>query len=241
MKSKTVSRDDVLTKEDFRTITDEFMTKFTELYEKKGQAPVAATSGTQTDAGVSGIASDEMSEFDEQTAPVYGDPYAAYQEEQTPMGYTGYGPAPMDNTQILQQQQNELQAKIIEMLETNKKTDFEAEEKLRLAKLENQRMAQEYETRLKELESSFKRRDEEMKKQAYLDKLKSDIKLKKAETSYKKKEEEYKVIDAEKFRKIEFVIATFIGAIFINPMRVVSECVVEEKIKFIFQMLFLLR
>lgn len=202
VKAKTVSRDDVLTKEDFRTITDEFMTKFTELYEKKGQAPAAA--GTQTGVG-GGVTADEMSEFDEQTsAPTYGDPYAAYHEEQTPMGYTGYGPAPMDNTQILQQQQNELQAKIIEMLETNKKTDFEAEEKLRLAKLENQRMAQEYEARLKELESSFKRRDEEMKKQAYLDKLKSDIKLKKAETSYKKKEEEYREMASASSEKFKF-------------------------------------
>ena len=203
VKSKTVSRDDVLTKEDFRTITDEFMTKFTELYEKKGQAPEPAPVG-QTGAGIDGMTDDEIGEYTDPTTPVYGDPYTTYQQEQTPTGYTGYGPVPMDNTQMLQQQQNELQAKIIEMLETNKKTDFEAEEKLRLAKLENQRMAQEYETRLKELESSFKRRDEEMKKQAYLDKLKSDIKLKKAETSYKKKEEEYKEMASVSSEKVKF-------------------------------------
>ena len=208
---KTVSRDDILTKEDFRTITDEFMTKFTEMYQKgpngaqQGQsfgAP-AETSGE----GVPPIdADDEMSGFDEQSIPVYGDPYAAYGQEQTPVGYTGYGPAPVDNTQMLQQQQNELQAKIIEMLETNKKSDFEAEEKLRLAKLENQRMAQEYETRLKDLESSFRRRDEEMKKQAYLDKLKSDIKLKKAETSYKKREEEFRELASVSSEKVKFGI-----------------------------------
>lgn len=204
VKTKTVTRDDVLTKEDFRTITDEFMTKFTELYEKKGQAqePVTGTVAP-TEPPIDGVTADEMDGFVDPNA-VYTDPYTTYQQEQTPTGYTGYGPVPMDNTQILQQQQNELQAKIIEMLETNKKTDFEAEEKLRLAKLENQRMAQEYETRLKELESSFKRRDEEMKKQAYLDKLKSDIKLKKAETSYKKKEEEYKELASASSEKVKF-------------------------------------
>ena len=202
VKTKTVTRDDVLTKEDFRTITDEFMTKFTELYEKRGQEPVTGT-GAPTEPPIDGATADEMDGFVDPNA-VYTDPYTTYQQEQTPTGYTGYGPVPMDNTQILQQQQNELQAKIIEMLETNKKTDFEAEEKLRLAKLENQRMAQEYETRLKELESSFKRRDEEMKKQAYLDKLKSDIKLKKAETSYKKKEEEYKELASASSEKVKF-------------------------------------
>lgn len=202
VKTKTVTRDDVLTKEDFRTITDEFMTKFTELYEKRGQEPVTGT-GAPKEPPIDGVTADEIDGFVDPNA-VYTDPYTTYQQEQTPTGYTGYGPVPMDNTQILQQQQNELQAKIIEMLETNKKTDFEAEEKLRLAKLENQRMAQEYETRLKELESSFKRRDEEMKKQAYLDKLKSDIKLKKAETSYKKKEEEYRELASASSEKVKF-------------------------------------
>ena len=208
---KTVSRDDILTKEDFRTITDEFMTKFTEMYQKgPNGAQQGQSFGAPAETAGEGVppldTDDEMTGFDGQSVPVYGDPYEAYGQEQTPVGYTGYGPAPIDNTQMLQQQQNELQAKIIEMLETNKKSDFEAEEKLRLAKLENQRMAQEYETRLKDLESSFRRRDEEMKKQAYLDKLKSDIKLKKAETSYKKKEEEFRELANVSSEKAKFGI-----------------------------------
>ena len=205
---KEISRDDVLTKEDFRTITDEFMTKFTEMYQKGPAGAAQATTAAPAGEGVAPVdAGDDVEGFvDEQSLPVYGDPYAAYGQEQTPVGYTGYGPAPIDNTQLLQQQQNELQAKIIEMLETNKKTDFEAEEKLRLAKLENQRMAQEYESRLKELESSFRKRDEEMKKQAYLDKLKSDIKLKKAETNYKKKEEEFRELASASSERVKFGI-----------------------------------
>ncbi len=139
---------------------------------------------------------DEQSEIVAQQNPspvVIVEPYVS--------GVQGYTQQPQDN-QLLQQQQ-ELQSKILEMIEANKKADAEAEEKLRQAELEKQRVAEEYEARLKELEESFKKRDEEYKKQVYLDKLKSDIKLKKAQTDFKKKEEEIKEIGKVSSEKIK--------------------------------------
>ncbi len=192
---KTISREDILTKEDFRTITDEFMSKFTELYGKSGGEKTAL--GSQAEKAKAGGV--EINK-NEDNLPLVDDEIDAYAPEQMQQFGTY---APIDS-QYLQMQQNELQAKIIEMLDRNNKSDFEAEERLRMAKLETQRVAEEYESRLKELESSFRKRDEELQKQAYLDKLKSDIKLKKAETNFKKKEEEYREMANESSEKAKF-------------------------------------
>jgi len=193
---KTISREDILTKEDFRTITDEFMSKFTELYGKSVSGKAAVEPQTAKDK-VGGV---EINKNEDLVPTVAGDELDTYAPEQMQQFGTY---APMDS-QYLQMQQNELQAKIIEMLDRNNKSDFEAEERLRMAKLETQRVTEEYESRLKELESSFRKRDEELQKQAYLDKLKSDIKLKKAETNFKKKEEEYREMANESSEKAKF-------------------------------------
>lgn len=199
---KKVGRDDILTKDDLRAMTDELVDKFTEMY-KKGEGSEETTVKTTIDEEPI----DELGVVDEQEPmpePYIDDPTNPYgvgeqppfmpaqgQPDVYPYGMQGM----QQSNQLIQQQQAELQAKILEMIEANRKSDAEAEEKLRQAELEKQKVAEQYEARLKELEESFKKRDEELKKQAYLDKLKSDIKLKKAETNFRRKEEELKEIE----------------------------------------------
>jgi len=178
-----INRDDILTKEDFKTITDEFMAKFTELYKKdsgnEGQSSEGVVSDELAPAGVNqGYTAGPQVVSGEQS--FVQDPYMEGYPQQEYMHGDSY----------LQKQHAELQAKILEMIEQNKKTDAEAEQKLRQAEIDKQKVTEQYEARLRELEQSFKKRDEEIKKQAYLDKLKNDIKLKKAETKFKRREEE---------------------------------------------------
>lgn len=185
-----LARDDVLTKDDLRVMTDELVSKFTEMYQKgNDQDPVQAGESL----GQVGEAGEENGEglygYDGQQP--YADGSVPYALDSSQANYASYG-QPND---YIQQQQVELQAKILEMIESNKRADAEALEKLRQAELEKNRVAEEYEGRLRELEASFRKRDEEMKKQAYLDKLKSDIKLKKAENNYRRREEEFKELE----------------------------------------------
>ena len=180
VKGTKINREDILTKEDFKNITDEFMTKFTELYKKSTEpsegTPIetgeaAAVGVNQGLVGGVGQVVDENGEIQE-------------------IGPDGYHQDYSQADPYLQRQHAELQAKLFEMIEQNKKSDAETEEKLRQAEIDKQKVTEEYESRLRELEQSFKKRDEEIKKQAYLDKLKNDIKLKKAESKYKRREEE---------------------------------------------------
>lgn len=90
------------------------------------------------------------------------------------------------------QKQNELQEKIIELIEQNKKDDSETEEKLKLAEEEKARMTQEYEQRLKQLEETYKKDYEEFRRKAYLEKLDNDIKLQKAQKEFKEREQKIK-------------------------------------------------
>lgn len=213
LSKKKISRDDLLTKDDFRTITDEFMTKFTEMYKKDAAEPVGFVEPqTYTQAPAAQIPTiipvdvsfGEVQEASEQQQFV-ADPAAQMQPQ-------GMQPVdqPVDQSMIepsqseqLLQQQAELQAKILEMIEEKKKVDSEAESKLKQAELEKQRVTEEYESRLKELEQSIKARDEESKKKAYLDKLKSDIKLKKAETNFKKREEQLREMEKKSSEKMK--------------------------------------
>lgn len=84
----------------------------------------------------------------------------------------------------------DLQARIDELIEQNKKNDLEVAEKLRLAELEKEQVQREYEEKLRELQTSMQQRDEEAKQQAYIEKLKNDIKFKKSENNFKLREEE---------------------------------------------------
>lgn len=95
----------------------------------------------------------------------------------------------------------ELKAQLQELIDSNKKLDYEHGQKLREAELEKERVAAEYESRIREMEKSFKESYEDFKKQAYLDKLDRDIKLKEAETKFKKKTEKIKEEEKESYSK----------------------------------------
>lgn len=195
-----ITRDDILTKDDLKTMTDELVTKFTEMYKKGAEQPAVVPTG------VVGTVDplDSLDDMDDEFEFVGGVDPSEYAQgvtintttptqvvpgsNQTVVGGFGYVSPPPDDE--IQKQQVELQAKILEMMEANKRADAEALEKLRQAELEKSRVAEQYEAKLRELEESFRKRDEELKKQAYLDKLKHDIKMKKAETKFKKREEE---------------------------------------------------
>ncbi len=167
---KRVDRDDILTKQDFRTMTDEFMQRFAQLYKKDNDNQNIAQQYDQQ-GNINSEASEQYSE---------PEPYVA--EQYTPFVQTA--------EQV--NQNNELQSKILELIEQNKKADSEAEEKLKKAELEKEKVAEEYENKIKEIEENYKKSYEEFKQKAYLEKLDSDLKLQQAESDFKKRESKIK-------------------------------------------------
>ncbi len=160
-----LERDDVLTKSDLRTITDEFMDKFAEMYRKND---------VNNDAS-------EQSLYDNNVV-----------SEQKPYleQYPGY-----ENTEQyrqamqLQQQQAELQSKVLELIEANKQSDQRAEQKLRQIELEKQKVEEEYALKLKEIEESYNKKYEEYKKKTYIEKLNEEKRIKNLELNELSKNE----------------------------------------------------
>lgn len=199
---KTVSRDDLLTKDDLKTFGDEFMQKFTKLY--GGQSDSQVSQGYPSQEYVDSDDNVHINEYttDASQEPNYSGTENPQIQQMQPI-QPGGGYVQTDNDELMDKQ-NELQAKILEMIESNKKSDLEAQERLRQVELEKSRITEDYEERLKELEQSFKKRDEELKKQAYIDKLKNDIKLKKAESNYKLREEKIKEFEKNSSEQMKF-------------------------------------
>ncbi len=193
---------EALTKAEFKSITDEIISKFSDMYktDKETEETVSEVAEIDTQTG------EIPAGIDANSIPGYNtvQPYdGSYATQQPPNGYMQEYPTQMGHGTILQQQ-NELQAKMLELLEQNKKSDSEVAEKLRLAELEKQKVAEEYENRLKELEKTIRQREEDAKQKAYIEKLKNDIKLKKAETDYKVREARMKE-SAKHHSNIQFV------------------------------------
>ncbi len=153
--------DEYLTKADFKDMTDEIVSKFTEMYR---------SSDEQAETGVDTYSTNFI------------DSNQAYAQAGMVNDVAGQ--------QQFYQQNSELQAKIVELLEQNKKSDQEVAEKLHLAEMEKQRVADQYEARLRELEASMKQQEEDAKQQVYIERLKNDIKFKKSESKYKLREEQ---------------------------------------------------
>ena len=189
-----VERGDIVTKDDLKTFGDEFMQKFTKLYTEHNPEH------QPNDENYVGEGYDVP--YDE--GVVSGEPnYVAPMGQQMQQIGEPSEFVPNQTEEILDKQ-NELQSKLLEMIEANKKSDEEAKEKLKQAEIEKAKLAESYEERLKELEQNFKKRDEELKQQAYLDKLKNDIKLKKAETNFKRREERIKEFEKSSSEKQKF-------------------------------------
>ncbi len=190
VKGTKLTRDDILTKDDLKTMTDELVSKFTEMYKKDEKSVDTDVNPVGDGNGVVPVGVGEPYDYAQglvETVTQFG------QEPTTIVQPVGVGfayPSGQQQDDTVQKQQAELQAKILEMIESNKRADAEALEKLRQAEIEKTKVAEEYEEKLRKLEESFRKRDEEAKKQAYLDKLKNDIKMKKAQTKFKKREEE---------------------------------------------------
>ena len=189
--------DEYITKTDLRNVTDEIIGKFSEMSRggQPGQDGFVATGdyanpygagynpaeqiyGPQTMSGESLFAQPAVTDnpvLDQQTS-VFG-----------VVGGVGGGQS-VDPE--FQKKQDELQAQLMELIEQNKKTDEEVAKKLEMAEKEKMRVAEEYENRLRELEASMLKREEAVKQQAYIEKLKNDIKFKKSENKYKLREEQ---------------------------------------------------
>ena len=157
--------DEYLTKADFKDFTEEMVNKFSEMY--RG-APV----------------SQDVTSVDVNTYQPAGYVDTTQTYTQTTVG------ADQSTHQQIYQQNSELQAKIVELLEQNKKSDQEVAERLKLAEIEKQRVADKYEARLRELEESMRQQEEDAKQQVYIERLKNDIKFKKSESKYKLREEQ---------------------------------------------------
>lgn len=184
--SEIKKTDEYITKTDLRNVTDEIIGKFSELnrtparQEGYGSGEFADPYGTgyrgieQPYGGVNpytqGVDSDNP--FDQQT---------------NVFGVVG-GVQGVDRE--YKKKQDELQSQLMELIEQNKRTDEEISKKLEMAEKEKLRVAEEYENRLKELEESMIKREEAVKQQAYIEKLKNDIKFKKSENKYRLREEQ---------------------------------------------------
>jgi len=201
---------EALTKAEFKSFTEEIISKFSDMY-KAPEAQAETETETEPEEKVETLVEPEGDDLldpigmgDPNEIPGYNiqQPYDQFGTPQ-PVGYGSDFPQQMGHGNILQQQ-TELQAKMLELIEQNKRSDSEVAEKLRLAEIEKQKVAEEYENRLKELEKTIRQREEDAKQKAYIEKLKSDIKLKKAETDYKIREARIK--ESEKHNsKIQFV------------------------------------
>ena len=181
---------EVLTKADFKHMTDEIINKFSEMYRGTSNPEALATEQV---GEMNGYAAPGEYVFTGQGQERLTRQQMAEQQamQQQMMQQQMADQQQMVDQQAMQQQQNELQAKIIELIEKNKKNDDEVAEKLKLIEEEKQKISEQYEEKLKELEESIKKQ-EEARQQAYVDKLKSDIKFKTAEARFKLKEEQIK-------------------------------------------------
>ena len=182
--------DEVVTKDDLRSMTDELVSKFTQIYKKDSN-----------DEQVVQVQPEPV------IAPVQ--PVAPVQPDQVPIdGYVDpniYTYPDMNfvsqGSQMSSNETDMLRAQLQELINSNKKLDLESEQRLKEAELEKERVAAEYESRIREMEQSFKQNYEDFKKQAYLDKLDRDIKLKEAEKQFKKKTAKIKEEEKETYTK----------------------------------------
>ncbi len=175
----TINGSDVATKDDLKSMSEELLAKFTQMSEKEeipmGEEQIIDPYGY----GQESIGGDPN--------PMFGYP------EQTG-GATIVAPSFVDENAGLK-------AQLQELIDSNKKLDYEHGQRLKEAELEKERVAAEYESRIREMEKSFKESYEDFKKQAYLDKLDRDIKLKEAESKFKKKTEKIKEEEKESYSK----------------------------------------
>lgn len=203
-KSEINTGHDYLTRADFKNFTEEIVNKFSEMYRETAGLNSSVSPETETgeitEVPVDGTAQTFAQPYSETdvNGSTYTQPYAG--ADVNGSGYTQpYQTMSVQQTPVDQniyQQQTDLQSKIVELIEQNKKSDLDVAEKLQQAEFEKQRVTEQYEARLRELEESMKKREEEVKQQAYIEKLRNDIKFKNSENKFKLREE--KIRQSEK-------------------------------------------
>lgn len=208
-KSELAEGHDYLTRADFKNFTEEIVNKFSEMYRETNKinnpADVDGFAEGYDENGVSAAVDGGLNAGSGVNTTIggvpgqtYGQPYDQGNADMAAFGQTYQG-SPVPNNPVdpnIYQQQTDLQTKIVELIEQNKKSDLDVAEKLQQAELEKQRVTQQYEARLRELEESMKKREEEVKQQAYIEKLRNDIKFKSSENKFKLREE--KIRESEK-------------------------------------------
>ncbi len=170
-----IKRSDIVTKDDLKSMTDELLVKFTQM-SKKQDEPMPVSQDATFDPYAQGVVQD-------------------------PNVIVGFTDQPYGTQNPYGSENDNLKAQLEELIASNKKLDLEHGQRLKEAELEKERVAAEYESRIKEMEKSFKQSYEDFKKQAYLDKLDRDIKLKEAETKFKKKTAKIKEEEKETYSK----------------------------------------
>lgn len=174
-----IKRSDIVTKDDLKSMSEEIIDKLTQMTRKD-------------------VEEDNLEVIDGQEQ--FADPYGDLSGSDNPDMMYGY----TEQTTGVQGGYDEtasLKAQLQELIDSNKRLDLEHGQRLREVELEKERVAAEYESRIREMEKSFKESYEDFKKQAYLDKLDRDIKLKEAETKFKKKTEKIKEEEKESYSK----------------------------------------
>ena len=151
---------DVLTREDFMDMTNEFMSKLSETLGRGGQPNVVtgATGGY-----------------------VDGDYYA---------GQDGGGYETEEGAPTTRINQDEMQMKINELMESRERSERETAEKFKKIEEERQKIDEEYKSKIKEMEESYSKKYEEFKQKMYLEKLDSERKVKENEAKIKRKNSE---------------------------------------------------
>jgi len=162
----TIKKSDILTKEDLKDITSDFMSKFSELYK------------TTT-------AKAEEQPIQQPVEPYYQEQYQ--EPVQQPMQQYDY-----QELMDYKNAHNELQMKIHELVEDKQKTDRETEEKLKRIEEERNKIDEEYKNKLKAMEESYSKKYEEFKQKMYLDKANQERKAKENEEKIKVRDAEIK-------------------------------------------------
>lgn len=178
--------DEYITKTDLRNVTDEIIGKFSEMSRSNQTAVDGASDYDPYGAGYDAYGQQMVGA--NPYGQAFGSQDASMIDQQTNVfGVVGGG---QGVDQEYKKKQDELQAQLMELIEQNKRTDEEISKKLELAEQEKLRVAEEYEKKLRELEEAMVKREESVKQQAYIEKLKNDIKFKKSENKYKLREEQ---------------------------------------------------
>lgn len=195
---KKIDREDIVTKDDLKSMSDDLLQKFTELYQEHGSSPNGY-------GYVEGYVDGYDESHDMQGQYGYGQPDGIMPYMTGQKGYVQQSPYSGQGDGFEQQttggQSVDMQEHILKMLEENKKADEETRNKLKKVEEEKTQLAQDYEKQISELKQAFEKKDEESKQKAYLDKLKNDIKLKKAETNFKLREKQIKETELESLHK----------------------------------------